>query len=167
MSLAQYINTGTIDALRLGGRGGKESDIGIILPGWRRVGAALHDYEQDTEIGTLRLELKKQTNLQWFDVGKYHKLSDESRQIWILFVIHEDGIVTLLLAVRLGSFIDFLCSTANFQKLGWNDEVFETAAKFKGSYPALQFKVKADVLSLYRTHRELFEKLYERQNPSK
>ncbi len=164
MPLGTHIDTTALDSLSIGGRGGKETHIGAILPGWRRVGGALHDYELDTAEGTLQLELKKQANLQWFDVGKYFELSAQSRLIWLLFVVHDDGVVTLLLAVRLGDFTDFLCSTPKFQKLGWNNDVFQTAARFKTLYPALQFKVKAEVLSLYRAYPELFELIYSRQN---
>jgi hypothetical protein len=152
-----------LNALKVGGRGGQESQLGLILPNWRRVGGALHDYELDTGQETLRLELKKQRNIQWFDVGKYHMLTNEDRKIWLLFVMHDDDVVTLLLAVRLGTFVDFLCSLPEFQILGWNNEVFEVAARFKTLYPALQFKVRADILPLYRKHKELFETLYDKE----
>lgn len=111
----------------------------------------------------MRLEIKKQTNLQWFDVGKYYKLTEKSRRIWVLFVIHKDGAISLLIAVRLGDFVDLLCSLPAFQALGWNNDVFETAAKFKERYPALQFKVKAEILSLYRAHPDLFDLIYDRR----
>src|SRR5579871_5834019 len=108
-SLASYINTSQLDSLNVTGRGGKEAEIAAILPRWKRVSAALHDYElSDGEM--LRLEVKKQEDLQWFDVGKYHNLTEESRRIWVLFIIHKKGAVSLLLAIRLGEFVDCLCS---------------------------------------------------------
>lgn len=163
MSLAAHVNTSELLTLNVAGRGGAEAEIAAILPGWKRVGAALHDYELRQGEKILRLEVKKQVNLQWFDVGKYYNLTEESRLIWVLFVIHKDGVVSLLLAVRLGDFVDRLCSLPNFQALGWNNDVFETAAKFKKRYPAVQFKVKAEILTIYRAHPDLFELLYDRQ----
>jgi hypothetical protein len=160
MSLLRHVNISALATVRVGGRGGRETDVAAILPGWRRVSARLYDYELATEGKVLRVELKKQVNLQWFDVGKYYQLTEESRRIWLLFVIHEGGVVSLLLAARLGRFVDRLCSLPDFQALGWNRDVFETAAKFKEHYPALQFKVKANILSLYRAQPDLFEVLY-------
>ena len=78
----------------------------------------------------------------------------------MLFVLHDKGIVSKLIAVRLGNFIDFLCSTPKYQKLGWNTDVFETAARYKVRYPQLQFKVPAHIGRLNREHPELFEELY-------
>lgn len=162
MLLAPYVNASELLTLNVAGRGGAEAEIASVLPGWKRVGAALHDYELRQGKEILRLEVKKQVNLQWFDVGKYYDLSEESRLIWVLFVIHKNGVVSLLLAVHLGDFIDCLCSLPTFQALGWNNEVFETAARFKKRYPALQFKVKAEILTLHRAHPDLFEVLYDR-----
>lgn len=164
MSLLPHVNIPAVPTVRVGGRGGSEVNVAAILPGWRRVSAPLHDYELATGGKVLRIELKKQVNLQWFDVGKYYRLTDESRRIWMLFVIHEDGAVSLLLAVRLGTFVDRLCSLPDFKALGWNNDVFETAAQFKKDYPALQFKVKANILSVYRAHPDLFEVLYKKEN---
>ena len=66
----------------------------------------------------------------------------------------------LLLDVRLGDFVDRLCSLPNFQEKGWNMEVIETAAKFKKKYPSLQFKVPARIRKLYSAFPDMFEVLY-------
>jgi hypothetical protein len=161
MSLHSLIDVSKLAGVNVAGQGGKETEISAILPGWRRVGGALHDYEIDDGGHVLRLEVKKQVNTQWFDAGKYHGLADGSRQIWMLFVVHKAGTVSHLLAARLGEFVDRLCSLPDFQKLGWNREAFAAMAQIKAAHPAAQAKIKADILSLYRTQPDLFDVLYD------
>ena len=81
MSLTDHLDLTAIADLRVGGRGGKESVLGPMLCGWRRVSAALYDYEIDTLTDVVRVEVKKQADLQWFDVGKYFNLSPGDRTI--------------------------------------------------------------------------------------
>lgn len=162
MSLVPHVKISALATLRVGGRGGKEAVVAAILPGWRRVNAPLYDYELATGGRVLRIELKKQAKVQWFDVGKYYRLTGESRRIWLLFVIHEDAVVSLLLAVRLGIFVDRLCSLPDFQALGWSNDAFKRTAKLKKDYPTMQSKVMANILSLYHAHPDLFEVLYKK-----
>ena len=133
-----------------------------MLPGWKRAHEKLYDYEHLDYKPKLRLEIKKQANLQWFDVGKYHQLSEEDKKIFVLFVNHLNGEIQLLLLIQLGDLIDWLCSEDSYKKLGWNDEVFSRAFEFKDKYPALQFKVKLEVLGAYRKAPHRFEVLYEK-----
>ena len=160
MPLASYIQIKDIPLIDLSGKGGKESLMATLLPGWKRVPEELFDYEMDAVSGILRVELKKQRNEQWFDVGKYYDLSADDRNIWLLFVIHSQGRITHLLAVKLGCFVDFLCVHPEMQKVGWNAVVFQTAKIFKDKYPSLQFKVSAKILTLYKNHPEIFELIY-------
>jgi hypothetical protein len=160
MPLASYIQTKDIALIDLSGKGGKESLMAALLPGWKRVPEELFDYEMDTASGKLRIEFKKQRNEQWFDVGKYHDLSADDRNIWLLFAIHSQGRITHLLAANLGCFVDFLCAHPEMKKIGWNAELFQTAKNFKDKYPSLQFKVSAKILTLYRAHPEIFELIY-------
>ena len=94
-SLRPYVNISSLSGIRIGGRGGKEAILGKILPKWDRVGAPLYDYEFSTggnfgrlaKKEVLRIEIKKQKDLQWFDIGKYYQIKKEDRNIWILFVM--------------------------------------------------------------------------------
>jgi hypothetical protein len=49
-----------------------------------------------------------------------------------------------------------------YQKLGWNEEVFSTAKKYKKFYPSLQFKVPAKILSVKSDFPTLFDVNYEK-----
>jgi hypothetical protein len=105
----ELIDIGQIHLLNLSGRGGKESIIGSLLPerlGWSRCkepnDKRLADY---INRNGLSVEVKKQDNAQWFDVGKYYNLSDADREIIMLFVNHFKGSVIELAAIRLGGFL--------------------------------------------------------------
>lgn len=81
--------TNQIDTLRVAGRGGKERDIAeVLLPSAKRASSPVYDYEIYDEKTNLlyRVEIKKQTNDQWFDIGKYYNLSESDREIVILLI---------------------------------------------------------------------------------
>lgn len=160
MTLRDHIDLDAISTINLSGRGGKEVLVGSLLPGWSRVSEALYDYTKTSHC--LRAEIKKQANLQWFDVGKYHDISDSDRGIWMIFINHEDGYISSILACTLGKFCDSLLSTPRYQKLGWHQDVFSVAHKFKRDFPALQFKVKAEILRVERDFPTLFDVLYKK-----
>lgn len=159
MSVREHMDLSAISTMNLAGRGGKENLVGALLPGWQRVNEALYDYHKPSH--QLRAEIKKQANLQWFDVGKYYQISDSDRDIWMVFINHREGIVSSILGARLGAFCDSLLSHPYYQKLGWHPEVLSVAHKFKNDFPALQFKVKAEILRVDRDFPQLFERIYD------
>lgn len=142
----------------MGGRGGKEQLFSTVLPKWQRVSAALYDYEIDYRAQNIRLEVKKQRNLQWFDSGKYFKLAASDRDIRKMFVIHEDGAIVLILVALMGEMIDWLCK--NRKKDGWTDEVLKVGAEYKKRYPTLQFKAQVHVRTIYEENPQLFDVVY-------
>jgi hypothetical protein len=158
MSLAKYLDLSKVAAIRIEGRGGKEDVLRPVLKNWRRVSEQLYDYVSPE--GAIRLEVKKQEDLQWFDIGKYHNLTARDRSIRLLFVLHWEGRIIRIIATRLGKLINFLRSREEYRRLGWNEDVFETAARFKNDYPKLQFKVPIHVRRLCYKHSRLFETLY-------
>lgn len=160
MTLRDHLDLNAISTVNLSGRGGKEVLVGSLLPNWNRVSEALYDYSKPSH--NLRAEIKKQANLQWFDVGKYYKISDSDRSIWMIFINHEDGCISSIFACTLGQFCDTLLSSPHYQKLGWHPEVFSVAHKFKKDFPALQFKVKAEILRVARDFPSLFEVIYKK-----
>ncbi len=145
-----------------GGRGGAEESIGELLPAWTRVNHALYDYQIDHAGSQVRLEVKKQRNLQWFDSGKYYRLDASEKRIYLMFVMHEGGVIRRLLVSRLGEFIDWLC--AHRKADGWASEVMEMAALFKTRYPTLQFKACAQIATIARQAPDLFEVLWESES---
>jgi len=157
----ELIDLSRVTTINVMGKGGKERDIAVLLPNWKRVGAALYDYEINYQGQIIRIEIKKQQNLQWFDSGKYYALSSVDREIRVMFVNHDKGDIVTILVAELGRLIDWLCE--NRKKDGWTEEVLKVGAEFKERYPSLQFKAPVHVATLSREVPELFETLYSRQ----
>jgi hypothetical protein len=158
----QLINLCEVNNLNISGRGGKEKLFSLLLPKWTRSRSPLYDYEIEYEDRLLRLEIKKQANEQWFDSGKYYRLSEINQDIIMLFVNHCDGRIDLIAAIKLGAFIALLLSTPEYDAHGWNEEVIGIAADLKKRYPSLQFKAKVRIGKIIKDHRKHFHILYER-----
>lgn len=142
----------------VGGQGGKENIFAAFFCGWKRINAPLHDWEYPTTEGLIRIESKKQSDLQWFDSGKFYNLSPEDRKIIILFILHRAGKVDKILATTIGEFIDWLL--LNNSADGWCEEVLQKGYEFRCKYPTLQFKAKVHVRKLYRQAPHLFDVIY-------
>jgi|TARA_Y100000034_G_scaffold2461_1_gene3004 hypothetical protein len=137
------INKTAATAICLEGRGGKEKEILKTLPpGTISVGKPLHDYEWYA----VRIESKKQQNLQWFDVGKYHNLSPEEKKILMLFYVFKKGCGLLhIYCISLGQMLEHLCTDAAYQTDGWTWENIETCYQQKKKFPKMQAKVPLKV----------------------
>lgn len=158
------VNTSQIDSVMVAGRGGKEQDIAkVLLPSARRVSFPLHDYEIWDGETRYRIEVKKQANDQWFDIGKYYNLSDGDRDIVMLFVNHIDGQIQSVVAIKLGTLLDELLSNNSFIPYGWASDVLKIASELKKKCPQLQFKAKLKVRDFVASHKHLFQVLYERR----
>ncbi len=149
-----------VDDINVMGKGGKEQIIKRIIPRWKRVNKPLYDFEIDHNGMRLRLEVKKQKDIQWFDSGKYYELSAIDRNIKVLFIIHNKGKINALLVASLGHFIDWLC--ANRQSDGWATEVMKVAADFKTKFPSLQFKAKAKIAEIFKENPQIFDVIYQK-----
>lgn len=145
--------------INLIGRGGREKDISILLPKWKRVNAPLYDYEREDNNIIYKLEVKKQQNLQWFDIGKYYRLSNTNQNIYVMFLNHNKGKITDIFIICLGDLIDWLCKNRKID--GWSDKVIKKAAEFKRLYPSLQFKVRVYIKTIFYENPELFEIIYQ------
>ena len=58
----ELIDLARISEINLSGRGGKESEILKILPGWKLVNEEFHDFQIEHDGKIYRLEAKKQQN---------------------------------------------------------------------------------------------------------
>jgi hypothetical protein len=154
------VDLSQVNEVNVLGRGGMENRVSALLPAWERSHAALYDYETEYNGKSLRLEVKKQANTQWFDSGKYYQLNEQNRDIIVLFVNHFQGRIDSIAAVQLGSFVDLLMS--QYRALGWTEEVMSIAADFKVTYPSLQFKAKAEIVTIMRNYPNNFQVLYRR-----
>jgi len=142
----------------VGGQGGKETAFSAFFCGWKRINAPLHDWEYPTENKLIRIELKKQSGIQWFDSGKYYNLNLEDRNIILLFVLHKKGSIDKIYATTIGEFIDWL--TQNRAKDGWTEEVMKVASEFRLLYPTLQFKAQVNIRKMVRQAPHLFDVIY-------
>jgi len=108
--MAEYIPLSLFDVdcvpnINIDGRGGKEQQLISILPAWKRVNAPLYDFEYSSDQCKYFIEVKKQSNLQWFDSGKYHDLSHAELQIVLMFIIHDKGSITNISLINLDNFL--------------------------------------------------------------
>lgn len=154
----QLVDLRCVAEINLAGRGGRERDITRLLPGWRRASSPLYDYEISHNGTVYRMEVKKQTNLQWFDSGKYYRLDTADRDIRLMFLIHDDGRIRLIAITTIGEFLDWLLQ--HRESDGWNDEVLRIGADFKVRYPSLQFKARAHIATIIDEAPDLFDILY-------
>jgi hypothetical protein len=142
----------------ISGQGGKENIFAAFFCGWKRINAPLHDWEYPDLNKTIRIELKKQSGIQWFDSGKYYNLTLEDRNIILLFVMHKKGSIDKIYATTIGEFIDWL--TQNHAKNGWTEEVMKVASEFRLSYPTLQFKAQVNIRKMVQQAPNLFDIVY-------
>jgi len=143
-TVAALIDLDQAHNVNIGGHGGKEREIAALLSKWSRDNHMLYDF---SFADLFRVEVKKQLNTQWFDIGKYHNLSQHNRQIVLMFLNHKDGKIISICLVTLGDFIDFMCE--NYSKDGWTTEVMATCSCFKSKYPTMQTKVKANIRDVF------------------
>tara|TARA_Y100000310_G_C20225620_1_gene597766 strand:- start:84 stop:569 length:486 start_codon:yes stop_codon:yes gene_type:complete len=133
------LNKKLLGKINVSGKGGAEKlFLTVLSEGWERVSQSLYDFvNRDTK---RKMELKKQANQQWFDVWKYHNLSDDDRQILMTFLVHKDGIVDYVWSIALGDMIDTLLSDDEYTKDGWTSDNLADEYKKKQLYPGRQSK---------------------------
>jgi len=142
-----------ISEVDLSGRGGKEEEISLLLgTKWQREDASLFDYRH-VKFPNERIEAKKQQNTQWFDIGKYNDLDEETKRIWMLFICYRKGKpVDLIYQQRLGDFLNTVCQDTDCRSYGWTEENIESCYEQKLKYPSMQAKVKLVSRKYHKTH---------------
>ena len=80
------LNKNQIDKINVGGRGGKEGIFAPVLTEYKRVSESLYDFVH-VKNNSKKIEIKKQQNLQWFDAGKYHDLTQDQKNILMMRLI--------------------------------------------------------------------------------
>ena len=148
-----------IPALNIAGYGGCEKTLAPIFLGYKHVDKPLHDFEH-CKNPTDMIEVKKQVNCQWFDIGKYHDISPHERQIKMTFALHKEGRIITLFYIPLGKMLELLCSDPEYRKYGWTQENIEECAALKRSFPSMQVKVKLPVKTFYKKYQRSVETVY-------
>jgi len=147
------INEKQANLANLSGKGGKEYLLKKVFTveglECKPESKPLYDFLQ----GKRKLEFKKQGNTQWFDIGKYHNLTQEDKNIDMVFVVTSKGKtdkiptgeILYIATMKLGTMIHLLLNNAKYSVLGWTKENFKTCYEQKIKYPTQQAKVKLDI----------------------
>ena len=114
------INENQIMSANLSGRGGKEGAVlSLFVDDLTRVNDVLFDA---IDSNGNKFEFKKQANLQWFDIGKYYNLTEEEKNINMVFLLHKDGKLEKVAIIKLGKFIERLTSSPKHEEDGWTQK---------------------------------------------
>lgn len=136
----------------LSGKGGKEKEVAKILSeqlGWERKSHKLYDYCNNTD--SVFVEVKKQANQQWFDPTKYSHLTDEEKQIKIMFfVVDKKGYIEQIVAVN----------TFEFVKTTWSETELADSAQYNKKYPKSQIKSGVSVRDWIKNNSSVCTKIY-------
>ena len=158
------INKEQANLANLSGKGGKEYLLKKVFTvdglECKPENKPLYDFVQ----GDRKLEFKKQGNTQWFDIGKYHNIDTEDKNIDMVFVVTSKGKadvippgeIMYIATMKLGTMIHLLLNNNKYKKLGWTKENFETCYEQKIKYPTQQAKVKLEIREFIKepVHKE-------------
>jgi hypothetical protein len=150
-----------IQSIQFKGAGGQEKVLYNMFAS-KDVKRVNHRY-YDFEVEGHQVEAKRQQGEQWFDFGKYYNMSVETGNVIMLFILHQKGEITKIVAIRLKTFIDMVCADEECQKHGWTQEVMENAYRLKIKYPSLEHKAKLNIKKLTERYVDMFKIYYEKR----
>tara|TARA_Y100000310_G_C20319581_1_gene640091 strand:+ start:199 stop:678 length:480 start_codon:yes stop_codon:yes gene_type:complete len=154
------INEKVAISVDLGGRGGKErSALRLFENDLIRDDHILFDAKDS--LGN-KYEFKKQANQQWFDIGKYHNLTQEQKDINMVFLIHKDGALEKAAVIKLGKFIERLTTNPKYAKCGWTKKMIKFMYEVKKLHPRFQTKALVKVKEFLLDNSDVTEILYEK-----
>ena len=131
-----------IKEIDVSGQGGKDAEIATAL-GHRRASDCYFDaYTENNE----KVEYKKQSSTQWFDLIKLAEISGKDENIPILWFMHEDGAVVAI----------HTCTYAELRdQLGINSIQVRVVRLFSrlcgGLKPQVKIPVKKNIISKFST----------------
>ena len=127
-----------------------------IFPGLIRESRPLYDF---VDAKGVRYEIKKQRNLQWFDLSKYHDLSRSERDIRLLVVLL-DGTTQIdkIFVALLGQFVDKMCEI----NPDWSVDMRRLAYQFRQSLKTTQIKSPVYLRRMASEYPGLFRAIYQR-----
>jgi len=154
------LNKSVLSRIDMSGRGGAEKQFAPAMPEYKRVNQPLHDFVNE-KTGHRR-ELKKQQNLQWFDIGKYHKLTRADKEIGMVFAIHKNKLVQEVYEISLGKMLNLLVKDKEFRAAGWTLENIAACHALKIRHPTMQVKMPLKVKVLISKYERHFYHHYNR-----
>lgn len=153
------INENQIMSANLSGRGGKEGAVlSLFVDDLTRVNDVLFDA---IDSNGNKFEFKKQANLQWFDIGKYYNLTEEEKNINMVFLLHKDGKLEKVAIIKLGKFIERLTSSPKHEEDGWTQKTIRFMYEIKKIHPRFQTKAPLKVKRFLLDNSDIVEILYE------
>ena len=157
------VNESIAPTVNVGGQGGKEKILTSIFKDVKVVSEPLFDAVTTTGV---KLEFKKQADLQWFDVGKYYNLREEDREILMTFILTGSkelkGKIDCIFTIPLGRFIDILTTTEKYKRDGWEHSNIEMCHNQKKKYPTQQAKLQVKVRQFLKDNLEDVDMLWVR-----
>tara|TARA_Y100000310_G_C20570748_1_gene757879 strand:+ start:600 stop:1076 length:477 start_codon:yes stop_codon:yes gene_type:complete len=155
------IKVDEVASVDISGKGGAEAKIFPLFENrLKRKDQPLYDaVDEDTQT---TYEVKKQKNLQWFDVGKYYGLTPREQHIVMIFIVYDDAGISLIFTQKLGDFVGTCCADAECAKDGWTEENIADAAAKKKEYPAMQYKVPLKIKTYFAKYTNQVEVIYSR-----
>ena len=150
-----------ISRVDISGKGGAEAKIFPLFENrLTRKNEPLYDaVDEDTQD---TYEVKKQKDLQWFDVGKYYGLTPREQHIIMIFIVYDDTGVSLIFTQTLGDFVGTCCADPDLAKDGWTEENIRDAAAKKRKYPSMQYKVPLKVKKYFAKYINQVQVVYSR-----
>ena len=163
------IDKRSVKAVKLGGKGGKEALLEKVFRGSIRKNEQLYDAIQNG----IKIEFKKQMDLQWFDAGKYHDLSSENEAIEMVFILTYKqskknakarlvGKIEKIFTIPLGDMLDTLTASETYRKWGWEWSNIEACYNQKVKYPTQQAKIKIEVRKFLKENPSRCSIIWER-----
>ena len=139
--------------VNIGGIGGQEKIIKTFFTNTNVIRSNSKMY--DFIIDGIKVEIKKQGGGQWFDFSKYHNMSTEDRDILILFLMHNKGIITQIVGMQLGTFIDLVVADADFPE--WTPFKMYLGFIEKKYSPRLEHKAPLNMKHFVKKYYDQFQ----------
>lgn len=142
------------------GRGGREKQIKKLFPSLKRHDRKGYDFVSEDAI---IYETKKQANMQWFNLAKFHNLSKSEQRIKLLFIcVDSNNLVDLIFCVEKGDFLKILVDNKEMRDRGWSWGAIEKAHELVKLASTIQPKTSIIMRNFFKKYRKEVEVIYEK-----
>lgn len=149
-------------SLNFGGKGGKEREITQIFPSLLRKDSKKLDFICQEE--TVIYEMKKQQNLQWFNLSKFYNLKGPEQKINFLFIcIDKGGLIDLIFCIEKGVFLNILIEDRSNDDSGWNLTSIDLAHQLANVSSKVQCKAPVRMRSFFKKNKEEVKVIWEKE----
>ena len=78
----------------------------------------------------------------------------------MVFLLHDSGTIDAIFSIKLGDFIDTVCSDEKLQKSGWTFDNIRVCYQQKRKHPSMQSKVGLRVRDFAESYPNVMKRLY-------